>query len=71
MNRLETLKWVKAGTVTARLINAPGSPFCFEPREVQVTASFLMKAGMIQRDGKTVELTERGERFFAKSRIAS
>ena len=68
MERLEALHAVKAGTVTARLISAPGSSFCFEPREMQVSAGFLMKAGMIQRDGKTVELTERGERYIAESR---
>lgn len=66
--RLEVLSAVKAGTVTARPLGAPGSLFHFEPREMQVSAGFLIKAGMIQRDGKTVELTERGERYIAESR---
>jgi hypothetical protein len=64
--RLDTLRAVKAGTVTARAVNAPGTPYIFKPQEQTVALGFLMKAGLICRDGKTVELTNRGALTLAQ-----
>lgn len=69
--RLDTLQAVGLGAVSARPINAPGTPYQIEPREYQVAAGFLLKAQLIQRDGKAVELTERGEHVLSRSRVSA
>lgn len=65
--RRAALTAVRDGAVTARLINAPGSPFCYEPKEKQVALGFLERAKLIQRDGKSVELTERGRGVLSRT----
>lgn len=64
--RLDALRAVRQGTVTARAITAPGTPYIFLPRERTVALGFLVKAGLIERDGKTVELTSRGALTLAQ-----
>jgi hypothetical protein len=58
--RLDALRAVRQGTVKARAVNAPGTPYVFVPKEQTVALGFLMKAGLIERLDRTVRLTERG-----------
>lgn len=73
--RIAALTAVRDGEVSARLVNAPGSPTVYHPKEKTVALSFLTKAGLITTvEGRgvggrrpiTVELTERGERILSQ-----
>jgi len=76
MDRLETLRSVKAGTVTARAQNAAGSRALYEPKEATVSMRFLTRAGLVREERSknhhesvicTLTVTERGEDVLARA----
>lgn len=74
--RLAVLTAVKAGTVTGKHLNAPGSPIVFQPSTAQVVLGYLRRAGLIQVESHsadnrsrpvTVTVTDRGNRVLSGS----
>lgn len=67
--RLTALTAIRNGEVTAK--HGARGQYTYAPMEFVVAIGFLIRAGLVQRDGKVVEVTERGEHALTATGISS
>lgn len=65
--RLEALRAVAERQVKVRRVQAQTNRREYEPHHLAVALGFLFKAQLIEYDGLTVNLTQRGEHALAGS----